>query len=625
MKKRSITLIIWFMSIALLGVMAMQYYFIRQSYIQKSQIFDESVNASLSVVANKIERHEVYEFTRKQAKLNQVKFAKDQKLQREKEVILAEQIALQDEINKLRVKNFDARDRYRNEEEDLKRNFPNAAYVSNAFFETYVRRKDYHQLITFSIEKSYDIQDPTLPTISTVVGASKRVSEISARDDSTRFIIPIVNDATLQVHSFAWATLPPTEDKSTLIRLQEVEQELKNLNFRKLSVATNLYDTVAILGGKDSKVIEDITASIAMSKRPLKERINADLAMSYLEEELHIRGIVSPFLMQIRPNPSAALIIQAGSHLEDPVRLTDAMEYSTALFQGDQGKSPGLLSIYFPYKESHIAGNMSFMVIAVLALLSLLVGCFAYTLTIIFRQKKISEMKTDFINNMTHEFKTPVATIMIASESLRDKEIASNENRVNKLANIIYDENIRLGSHIERVLNIARLEKENLNIERTKVPINALMSDVLESMHLQLEKAGGNLQVDLSATHDVVIGDELHLSNVMFNLLDNAIKYSKDTPDITVRTYSTKNSITLSVADKGVGMSKDHQEKIFDQFYRIPTGNIHNVKGFGLGLSYVNNIIKILNGKISVKSERDKGTQFEVTLPLHSTDSTSRA
>ncbi|WP_166332427.1 sensor histidine kinase [Sphingobacterium chungjuense] len=625
MKKRSITLIIWFMSIALLGVMAMQYFFIRQSYIQKSQIFDESVKASLSVVANKIERQEVYEYTNKQAKLNQKKFAEDQKIQREKEIILAEQIALQDEINKLRVKNFDARDRYRNEEEDLKRNFPNAAYVSNTFFETYVRRKDYHHLITFSIEKSYDILDPTLPTISTVVGASKRIAEVAGRDDSTRFIIPIVNDATLQVHSFAWATLPPTEDAATRMRLQEVEQKLKDLNYRKLSVATNLYDTIAILGGKDNKVMEDITASIAMSKRPLKERIKTDLAMHYLQEELYNRGIVSPFLMEIRSSPSAPLIIQAASQMdnEDLLPIKDVVGYSTALFQGDQGKSPGLLSIYFPYKDSHIASNMTFMVIAVLALLSLLVGCFAYTLTIIFRQKKISEMKTDFINNMTHEFKTPVATIMIASESLRDKEIASNENRVAKLANIIYDENVRLGSHIERVLNIARLEKENLNIERTKVHMNALVSNVLESMHLQMDKADGTLQVDLAATQDVVIGDELHLSNVIFNLLDNAIKYSKDTPHITVKSINTKHSITISVADKGVGMSKEHQEKIFEQFYRIPTGNIHNVKGFGLGLSYVNNIIKILHGKISVKSEKDKGTQFEVTLPLHATNSTS--
>lgn len=610
------------MSVALLGVTAMQYYFIRQSYLQKSKIFDETVKASLAIVANKIERQEVYEFTTKQARINQEKFAEDQKLQKEKEIILAEQIALQDQINKLRTKDFEARDLYRNEEEDLKRNFPNAAYVNNVFFETYVRRPDYRNLITFSIEKSYDIQDPTLPLISTTVGARKRIPEIPARDDSTRFVIPIVNDGTLHVHSFVWATLPPINDAKTILQLQEVEKKLRDLNFKKLAVATSLYDTVAIIGGKDSQVINDITASIAMSKRPLKDRIKPELAIHYLEKELYNRGIASPFFMQIRPRPNAAPIIQAAYNVDDEdfQRIDNATEYATPLFQGDQGRSPGLLSIYFPSKESHIAGNMSFMVAGVLALLSLLVGCFAYTLTIIFRQKKISEMKTDFINNMTHEFKTPVATIMIASESLRDKEIASNETRVAKLANIIYDENVRLGSHIERVLNIARLEKENLKMERTKVHVNDLANSVLESMQLQLQKAEGQFHIDLSAAKDVVIGDELHLSNVMFNLIDNAIKYSTETPDITVRTYNTKNTIVLSVADKGVGMSKDHQEKIFDQFYRIPTGNIHNVKGFGLGLSYVNNIIKILNGKITVKSEKDKGTQFEVTLPLMSSE-----
>lgn len=227
-------------------------------------------------------------------------------------------------------------------------------------------------------------------------------------------------------------------------------------------------------------------------------------------------------------------------------------------------------------------------------------------------------MKTDFINNMTHEFKTPVATIMIASESLRDPEISSDDKRVSKLANIIYDENVRLGSHIERVLNIAKLERENLKIERVNVHINAITQNVLESMKLQLEKAEGELHADLAAENDLVVGDELHLSNVFFNLVDNAIKYSSDKPQITIKTFNKAGQVVVLVSDRGMGMTKDQQEKIFDQFYRIPTGNIHNVKGFGLGLSYVNDIIKRLNGKISVKSEKDKGTQFEVTLPLKS-------
>lgn len=302
---------------------------------------------------------------------------------------------------------------------------------------------------------------------------------------------------------------------------------------------------------------------------------------------------------------------------EDLREVKNPTFYTARLFQGDQGQSPGELSIYFPNKGGIIAETMGYWLFpSVLALLALLIGCFAYTLSIIFKQKKISAMKTDFINNMTHEFKTPVATIMIASESLRDPEISADDKRVSKLANIIYDENVRLGSHIERVLNIARLERENLKIERVNVHVNILAQDVLESMKLQLERAEGELKVDLAATRDLVTGDELHLSNVLFNLVDNAIKYSNGKPHITIKTFNRGNNVVVSIADRGMGMTKDQQEKIFDQFYRIPTGNIHNVKGFGLGLSYVNDIIKRLNGKITVRSEKDKGTQFEVTLPL---------
>lgn len=610
------------MSIALIGVMGMQYFFIRESYQQKSQIFDETINATLSAVANKIERQEVYDFADEQEKINQARYIEDQRLQLERQLILDEQIKIQDELNRYRIRNFNMVEEYNEQEKDLKRLYPQAQRITNSFFETYVRRPEYHNLVSWSYEEIQDFNEPTLMTVSITVGARRRITEVQPRDDSTRFIIPVgINNVTMQVQGFQWATLPPEADKEAIFKIKELEERLAQLNLKKLSVATNLLDSIAIIGGKDSELMAGVATSLAMSKRPLKERIKSDLALDYLHEELTRRGIDAPFVMQIRSNPNIPPIIQLASHIYtgdlQQYTPTEASTYSIPLFQGDQGNSPGLLSIAFPSKKSIIMSNMSnYLFLPVLALLALLVGCFAYTLIIIFRQKKISEMKTDFINNMTHEFKTPVATIMIASESLRDPEISSNENRVNKLANIIYDENVRLGSHIERVLNIARLEKENLKIENNKVKINDMVKDVLDSMQLQLDKAKGTFNMDISAPNDIVIGDELHLSNVMFNLIDNAIKYSKDSPQITVRTYNSRGHIVISVSDKGIGMSKEHQEKIFEQFYRIPTGNIHNVKGFGLGLSYVNNIIRILNGKISVKSEKEKGTQFEVTLPL---------
>ena len=225
-------------------------------------------------------------------------------------------------------------------------------------------------------------------------------------------------------------------------------------------------------------------------------------------------------------------------------------------------------------------------------------------------------MKTDFINNMTHEFKTPVATIMIASESLKDPEITDDKSRVKRLANVIYDENLRLGDHIERVLNIARLDKGNLELEKESIDVNDLLEGVVGSMELQLEKKNDEIKLRLDADHALIQGDELHLSNVIFNLLDNAIKYSREQSKIEIHTRNKNNLVYITISDNGVGISKEQLTKVFDQFYRVPTGNIHDVKGFGLGLSYVQDIVKRMNGTIKVKSELNKGTEFEIILPL---------
>ena len=245
-------------------------------------------------------------------------------------------------------------------------------------------------------------------------------------------------------------------------------------------------------------------------------------------------------------------------------------------------------------------------------LLLVLILCFGYTIFSILRQKKVSEMKTDFINNMTHEFKTPVSTIMIASEALKDQEIVADKARVARLAHVIYEENARLGSHIERVLNVARIEKNDFKLEKKPLDVNDMIAVVVDSMELKLQKNNAVITLQLDAENAIISADELHFSNVIYNLIDNAIKYSPDTPEITISTFNKNDQLVIRVADKGIGMNRDQQTKIFEQFYRIPTGNVHDVKGFGLGLSYVNTIVKRLNGTISVRSEKEKGSEFEL-------------
>ncbi|QRY58037.1 sensor histidine kinase [Sphingobacterium siyangense] len=608
MKKNSIVLIIGLMSLALIGVLAMQFYFLRDSYRQKSQLFDESVNAAITAVAGKLERREVVDFAKVQQERNIEKSKQEQAKQR----LLAEQLEIQYRIEELKNKQHVVFSNFKEQEDQLRALYPNVIEIKNSFYETYIKRPEYQKFIKFSV--SNELTDDNLVQAFIMLNASKVDDQISGKDDSTRFVIPLMDPLVNQQTKFRVATLPPRENAKLAKTISDLEKRLDILNRKNAWSGFNVYDSVAMLGGKKADYIEDVAIGMELAKRPLKDRLNVIIVQELIKEELAQRDIKAPFNIEIWSTNNILLNnILNEAALNNPTNTT---KYSTALFKGDIGAAPGKLTIYFPNKKAIIADNMGYLLLPMLALLFLLVGCFAYTLIIIFRQKKVSEMKTDFINNMTHEFKTPVATIMIASESLKDPDINADHKRVQKLANIIYDENVRLGNHIERVLDLARLEKETLKLDQVDVHINDLVSAVTDSMQLRMQNIGGKFSIDLAAAKDVVVGDELHFSNVFYNLLDNAIKYSKGDLHVNINSKNVGDTIVVTIADNGIGMSRDHLQKIFDQFYRIPTGNVHNVKGFGLGLSYVQDILRRLNGKITVKSEKDKGTTFEVILPI---------
>ncbi|WP_312337794.1 HAMP domain-containing sensor histidine kinase [Sphingobacterium sp.] len=608
MKKNSIVLIIGLMSLALIGVLAMQFYFLRDSYRQKSQLFDESVNAAITAVAGKLERREVVDFAKVQQERNIEKSKQEQSKQR----LLAEQLEIQYRIEELKNKQHTVFSNFKEQEDQLRALYPNVIEIKNSFYETYIKRPEYQKYIKFSV--SNELTDDNLVQAFIMLNASKVDDQISGKDDSTRFVIPLMDPLANQQTKFRVATLPPRENAKLAKTISDLEKRLDVLNRKNSWSGFNVYDSVAMLGGKKADYIEDVAIGMELAKRPLKDRLNVIIVQELIKDELAQRDIKAPFNIEIWSTNNILLNnILNEATLNNPTNTT---KYSTALFKGDIGAAPGKLTIYFPNKKAIIADNMGYLLLPMLALLFLLVGCFAYTLIIIFRQKKVSEMKTDFINNMTHEFKTPVATIMIASESLKDPDINADHKRVQKLANIIYDENVRLGNHIERVLDLARLEKETLKLDQVEVHINDLVSAVTDSMQLRMQNIGGKFSIDLAATKDIVIGDELHFSNVFYNLLDNAIKYSKGDLHVNINSKNIGDTIVVTIADNGIGMSRDHLQKIFDQFYRIPTGNVHNVKGFGLGLSYVQDILRRLNGKITVRSEKDKGTTFEVILPI---------
>ncbi|WP_372773185.1 sensor histidine kinase [Mangrovibacterium sp.] len=274
------------------------------------------------------------------------------------------------------------------------------------------------------------------------------------------------------------------------------------------------------------------------------------------------------------------------------------------------------LHVYFPNQGRHLYRSISWLLAASLIFSLIILLTFGLSILFMLRQKKISEMKTDFINNMTHEFKTPIATISVAADSIRNEKVIHQPERINFYVDMIKKENNRMNRQVEDILTIARLDKKEFEFRWESVNIHQLIEDVSESIRLQVDKRGGQLLMQLDAANPVVTSDRSHCANLIYNLLDNANKYSTDVPQITITTQNTTKGLIISVSDKGIGMTKTVQSRIFERFYRQTSGNIHNVKGFGLGLSYVRAVVEANKGTIQVRSDIGKGSCFDIFLPF---------
>ncbi len=278
--------------------------------------------------------------------------------------------------------------------------------------------------------------------------------------------------------------------------------------------------------------------------------------------------------------------------------------------------APLYLTIQFPDEQNYLLRTMWLTLsISAIIILSLVIAFF-YTINTIRRQKKYTDIKNDFISNMTHEFKTPISTIALAGEMLADATVSKTPEKLARFTNMIRDENKRLGVLVESILQTAILDKGDFKLQRTEFDVNEVIKSALEKIHLQVDQKNGKLNADLAAKESIIYADKVHITNIIFNLLDNALKYSKEIPDITISTENSFQGVLLSIKDNGIGISKENIKKVFDQFYRVSTGNVHDIKGFGLGLSYVKAIVVKHGGQISVESELNKGSRFKVYLPF---------
>ena len=365
-----------------------------------------------------------------------------------------------------------------------------------------------------------------------------------------------------------------------------------------------------------TEMAKEVFNDYLFTKRSIYDRVNYQVLDSLLKYEVKMKGIEIPFEFGISSLENPSYLYYASSMKYKVSGLkSDKDTYSVNLFPNDYSNSESYLRVYFPNQDRYIIRNIWMMYATSLLLILVVLGCFYVAVSTIVKQKQLADIKNDFINNMTHEFKTPISTISLATQMLGDETVTSSPSMFKRYLGIIRDENKRLGSQVEKVLQTAQMERGEVRLNLGTVNVHQIIERVLENISPQIELREGIIDIDLQAENPEIQADEVHLTNIIFNLLDNANKYSPEKPIIKITTENTEKGLSIKVSDQGIGMTKESIKQIFEKFYRVPTGNVHDVKGFGLGLSYVKKMVEEHQGRINVVSKLGEGSEFEVVLP----------
>ncbi|MBL7998075.1 MAG: hypothetical protein JNL32_05500 [Candidatus Kapabacteria bacterium] len=364
------------------------------------------------------------------------------------------------------------------------------------------------------------------------------------------------------------------------------------------------------------ELISETVHDLGEFNRTIDQRINRNLIDSMIAKEFASKGLPLDYQFAVRNGESNLFMYTKAAN--DALPLYEQSQFRTTLFPSDIIQKNHTLVVTFPNSTSYILQSNMGVLLSSGMFVMMIMACFGWTVRNLNRHKKLSEMKSDFINNMTHEFKTPIATIALASDALRDPDVANNTERVSRFIGVIKEENHRLGTQVERVLQAARLERGELALTKTEINVHDILTCVKDSIALQIDARGGIVSLNHDAAYPFIVADEMHIRNVMLNLLDNANKYTEREPIINITTRNTSDGVEIRISDNGIGINAENQKRVFDKLYRVPTGNIHNVKGFGLGLSYVKAIVEAHGGTVDVASEPGKGSTFTVVLPFAS-------
>lgn len=400
----------------------------------------------------------------------------------------------------------------------------------------------------------------------------------------------------------------PSQGKLNMVRQgEEFDRDYKAMYIRQ----SEFLDWVKKRSSEFQNMSQQLIQEIYQWEKTL-ELDNKEIDYS-LHQYFNLAGIQTPFEFAVIKDG----IVQAGTFKKSDKKDFLKSNYQVGLFPGNIIHQDLILSVIFPDRTNYVLGSIAVVLGGSLLFSLFILATFGLSLYFIIRQKKISEIKSDFINNMTHEFKTPIATISLAADTITNAKIINNETSVRHFVGMIKKENDRMNKKVETILQIASLDKKEMDFKLENVSLHTIVGHSVETIDIQVQQRHGKVDLHLDAAESNVYGDTEHLTNLVNNLLDNAIKYSPDSPEIIIRSRNEDGGIILSVEDKGIGMSKAVQSKIFERFYRQSSGDVHDVKGFGLGLNYARAIIEAHKGNINVTSEPGKGSRFDVYLPLN--------
>ncbi|UTA68179.1 sensor histidine kinase KdpD [Emticicia sp. 21SJ11W-3] len=631
--------IIIFMLIAMIGLITFQWYWIENAISVRQEQFDRNVNDALQETVKKIEKQEIIFLANQQMKIEEQKrlLAITQKQQEKKHVSKLskpeqpEDFGLMFNAEAPTVSNFsNGADRFNPHiatapATRIRKQGNNTVAATDVFggvqlFEIPVKQMD---LIKEMLEEqNLVVEDMSQPMKNNLLRQktaedlirefNRQMLSVNKHSQEGHQISIGGDDRTNSVISFGYSYTFPSIDTLNLALVKPPKRKPAEKPEEVSKAIINDQENIERTKNK-AELVKDVLTDVIHGSRDIHERLDRISLDTLLKKALKSKGIIIPYQYVVKDNSNMIFASFATNPNSDFVK--DA--YKAQLFPSDLQPQNHYLYVHFPDTQGFILSNM-WTVFASSILLILMIGGIFYTsVNTMLKQKKLATIKNDFINNMTHEFKTPISTISLAVEVMKDNEVKKDNSKMTRYLNIIQDENRRLGTQVEKVLQMALLDKGDVKLKMERVNIHETIEQVLHNLSVQIEQKNGMVHLELDAEHPEIEADDVHLTNIIFNLLDNANKYSPENPEITIKTENIDDYLKITIADKGIGMTKDQLNKIFERFYRVPTGNLHDVKGFGLGLSYVKKMVESHQGIIQVDSKPGDGSRFEVYLPLN--------